>query len=142
MQVENGSEFVAAASKVQELCAQIEEALLQLSQVDLIDVATGLGIRQGRLKDQQGKTKSKLLITQEISSFVKKSVESVESGETLETLKTGLDLLQPLYDNLKKRLEVIEKASPKADAKREKSKHGASESTKICYVILLLCGKV
>ena len=45
VQVENGSEFVAAASQVQELCAQIEEALLQLSQVDLIDVATGLGIR-------------------------------------------------------------------------------------------------
>ena len=79
-------DFAASAVQVAEQCARVDECLLKLSEDDLFEVATGLNIRDGRLKDQQGKRKSKLTILSEISRHVEKTYsESVEAGLTLLT---------------------------------------------------------
>ena len=85
--------FETGASRVQELCALVEEALLKLSDEDLLEVATGLDIREGRLKDQHGNGKSKLVALREISQYLEKTCS--------ETVEPGLNLLTPLNSDLK-----------------------------------------
>ena len=63
LETESYVHFEKRTIRVKELCALVDESLLKLSVVDLVDVATCLRVREGRLKDQQGKSKSKLVIT-------------------------------------------------------------------------------
>ena len=72
-----GVHFETGASQVEELCAQVDECLLLLSHADLFDVASGLSIREGRLTDQQGKWKSKVVLMREVSRHVEKACSDV-----------------------------------------------------------------
>ena len=126
---------------MKELCALVDESLLKLSVVDLVDVATCLGVREGRLKDQQGKNKSKLVILREISQFLEKKCDSDESVDT------SLELLQRLYNDVQDLLKKPEYASAtkivkpakerkkrvksKADGKDAVSEEGKVDSEKV-----------
>lgn len=118
----SGVDFETSAVQVAEQCALVDECLLKLSDDDLFEVATGLSIREGRLKDQQGKRKSKLVMLSEISRHVERTCsESVESG---------LALLIPLRNDLVERLRkpmyvtsvTVEQVSAKSSAKKKKRK--------------------
>ena len=90
--VEDGEvQFEVDAIKVQELCAQVDDGLLKLSEVDLLDVGKGLEIRLGRLAQ-----KTKLQMLTEISNYIeKKCSESVEAA---------VNLLTPLLNDINERL--------------------------------------
>ena len=111
-------QFEVEAGKVQELCAQVDNGLLQLGESDLLEIGSGLDIRMGRLR---GAKKTKLQILTEISSFIeKKCSESVESS---------LNLLTPLLNDIKDRLKKTENTetmvakSVDSDKKKKKRKN-------------------
>ena len=79
--------------KFQELCAKVEELLLSLEQSDLYEVASGLGVRAGRIKN-----KSKLTVLAEVSNFIEK-----KCGEGV---TPSLALLTPLHNDLRERLQL------------------------------------
>ena len=53
--------------KVQELCAKVEELLLSLEHSDLYEVASGLGVRAGRITNKSG-----LTVLAEVSNFIER----------------------------------------------------------------------
>ena len=81
--VEGGEvQFEVDAIRVQELCAQVDDGLLKLSEVDLLDVGKGLEIRLGRLAQ-----KTKLQMLTEISNYIeKKCSESIEVSRSSYTI--------------------------------------------------------
>ena len=99
--------FESAANQVAELCARVDEGLLNLDVDNLLEIGTALEIRIGRFKDKSGAPKTKLQILSEISQFIeRKCSDSVE---------TGLEILTPLHKDIQKRLGSNASISGKSD---------------------------
>ena len=91
-------DFAAVAEDVERLTALVDEALLGLNSDGLVDVATGLGVRAGRLKTSTGLTKSNVQLLSEISGFLEK--------KCLETPEGAVQLLSNLHSDLVKSMSV------------------------------------
>ena len=80
--------FETTATQVQELSAQVEEALLHLSSSDLLVVGEEIGIRHGRLTTKSGSAKGWKKLLKEINDFVEKKCVESAAEDALKFLKT------------------------------------------------------